>query len=1297
MKTSAIAAIALAGLSASAVPTIVSPADYATVKTVSDKLYSDIHTSGYFTWSTFQQGTETGTFRQTGMAEYKTNSLPVRLQWSGTSGSCTVTARRSRDNVAVFSTTTTGTSATFYDPEVGRNYTWTVENGGSTATGHFFTELRAPRIIYSDHDPSAQGSECSIGRDLGGWVTEDGAKVVKQGLIYRSAMMEYCNPGVERRPCDELSYLKDVIGIKLDIDLREVDWMNNHIIGHSDFEWSWGTLSINMSNIGAGIPRFNVNQVCGVKFPDYGGFTSSASNKKAVWCAFTNFCSTARLPAIFHCAHGKDRTGSLAYVLLGALGVSEEDARRDFGLSWYADAKDDVYMTSSAGYPSLKTSSTSLYNKLPSGSTFQARCEAYLLSCGTAGAGLSTAAAQAKIDAFKALMLEDLETAATPPGDPEPVVTEVTLFDEHPEWGYKVEGLGAGHDEIALVFTNQSATASWTVSTNLTNIQFLVVGGGGGGGADINPSSGAAPFLGGGGGGGGGVVTGVVSTVALDTVFSIKVGAGGAGGTCNTTKVNGGYGASYAGGASTLSVGGTTVVTAYGGGNDTGTTGTGSTSGQVGGTGGSNAGSRAGVNSAQGAPTQGSVASSFVSQLAGYGVLGNVGGNGHTGTAYYGSQCSAAGGGGGATEAGATPADYTVGGNGGEGLASDITGTSAVYGSGGGGGTIYRNLGGTGGTGAGNGNTITGNGGNGQDALANEGGGGGGGGRGGNGGAGGSGIVVLRFRVPGTEPPVEPEVPDIAITTNALPTASWGYTVNHLGEFHNETAVVFTNGTATWTAPETLENVRFLVVGGGGGGGGDVNAGDGYQGGAGGGGGGVVTGVVYSVAQGATVLTTVGAGGAAGKAGTAVSSKYGAGKAGSASSFKVGGVTYVTANGGGQDGGSTTKYSTGGQAGGSGGSSAGSRPQVTERGTATKGSIGSSATSLLTAALFGNQGGGCTNGVNYVSAGGGGATEEGGTPSDYMIGGKGGEGLASDITGTSAVYGSGGGGGTAVSAGVGGLGGTGAGDGHRTGKGKGENALPNQGGGGGGGGGQANGGSGGSGIVVLRYVAPDGVIVEAEVSAKVLNPDYTGGVVSCGLAETAGYTVSGATATDVGDYTATVTPKAGYVWDDGTMGAKTFSWSVAASTPQVAGENVAPAEVFTKAKASKPIVYPTEPTVTGDVGAQVISFGGVDVNVPDYYTASKSGNVVSLVLNDNAKPVITDEDETPGIVIVDGKVHIHLGNVKSALYYTILSATSLDAGEWTPCGEAEQGQDDFEYNASGPVRFYKASVRDEAE
>ena len=483
------------------------------------------------------------------------------------------------------------------------------------------------------------------------------------------------------------------------------------------------------------------------------------------------------------------------------------------------------------------------------------------------------------------------------------VPAEVTLFDEHPEWGYKVEGLGAAHDETALVFTNQNAASmAWTVPADLADVQFLVVGGGGGGGADYNPGSGSAPFLGGGGGGGGGVVTGVVSTVVADTEFSIKVGAGGAGGICNKTHVNGGFGASYAGSDSTVSLGGVAVLTAFGGGNDKGTTSSSAKSGRVGGTGGSNAGSRGGYGTAQGEPTRGSVAVSFASQLAGYGVLGNVGGSGNIGEQYWGYY-SASGGGGGATTPGGTPTDYSTGGTGGEGLASDITGTLRVYGSGGGGGTISGNLGGAGGTGAGSGNIDTGDDGSGQDALANQGGGGGGGGRSGNGGKGGSGIVVLRFRVP----------------------------------------------------------------------------------------------------------------------------------------------------------------------------------------------------------------------------------------------------------------------------------------------------------------------------------------------------------------------------------------------------------SVAPAMPSVAGENVAPAEVFTKAREAKSIVYPSEPTVTGDVGSQVISFGGVDVDVPDYYTATLSDTTVTLALNDNAKPVVTDEDETPGIEIVDGKVRIHLGNVRSALYYTILTSASLDAVEWTPCGAAEQGQDDFEYDASGETRFYKASVRDEAE
>ena len=131
------------------------------------------------------------------------------------------------------------------------------------------------------------------------------------------------------------------------------------------------------------------------------------------------------------------------------------------------------------------------------------------------------------------------------------VVTEPLA--DHPEWGYTVSGLGEDGDETAVVFTNSAETATWTVPTDLTDVQFLVVGGGGGGGCCTS----------GPGGGGGGVVTGVVYTLAKEVSVVAKVGAGGAG---NTTASNGGAQASTAGEASYFEVGGTRYITANGGG-----------------------------------------------------------------------------------------------------------------------------------------------------------------------------------------------------------------------------------------------------------------------------------------------------------------------------------------------------------------------------------------------------------------------------------------------------------------------------------------------------------------------------------------------------------------------------------------------------------------------------------------------------------------------------------------------------------------------------------------------------------
>jgi protein-tyrosine phosphatase len=54
---------------------------------------------------------------------------------------------------------------------------------------------------------------------------------------------------------------------------------------------------------------------------------------EAIAAAFTILASAARLPAVFHCSAGKDRTGVLAALVLSALGVPDDVIAADYHLS----------------------------------------------------------------------------------------------------------------------------------------------------------------------------------------------------------------------------------------------------------------------------------------------------------------------------------------------------------------------------------------------------------------------------------------------------------------------------------------------------------------------------------------------------------------------------------------------------------------------------------------------------------------------------------------------------------------------------------------------------------------------------------------------------------------------------------------------------------------------------------------------------------------------------------------------------------------------------------------------------
>ena len=653
-----------------------------------------------------------------------------------------------------------------------------------------------------------------------------------------------------------------------------------------------------------------------------------------------------------------------------------------------------------------------------------------------------------------------------------------------------------------------SASGTFVVSKPVT-ARILVVGGGGAGGYGY------------GGGGGGGAVVDTNEVALAAGTYDVVVGAGGS--PNDSLRAVG-----YRGGASSVSLGGTALVSALGGGGGAGgNTGAGTADAGTGGGSTANAGNSAGLQGGRG------------------GAGGNKTYSAHSG--------NAAGGGGGAGGDG-EDGDNTVGvwggsawtapcqsGAGGPGVESDITGVSRTYGGGGGGGAGGGTTptGGAGRDGGGDGPAV----GSETPAGAGEDGRGGGGGGGGNkdanrsGGRGGSGLVVIRYAL--SQATISADAPVILSATSvrlsgalALPgggtarlflgigadpdALSWRIldeaaaagpfaktatglameTVYHFA-FRAETdGGTVETPVATFTTPSNRANVvatgsgaeRYRV--------GDdivlripadatlsVKAGPdgavpklrvllvggggagGWSYAGGGGGGGFVERSDFELPVG-DYLVSVGAGGA--KATSSKAPGSGGDTAIWAWTSATEAATNLVARGGGA-GGSGTTYQQAGFAGGCGGGGA-------MWGGGGAGSQG------------GDGGGGSTANGGNVAGGGGGAGARG-QDGDISAGvktdgvwtvpcrsGAGGDGLPSDITGEEVWYAGGGGGGagggTTPTGGAGGRGGGGTGpvvaSNDPTGM-DGEDGL----GGGGAGGGNKDltraGGRGGSGIAIIRF------------------------------------------------------------------------------------------------------------------------------------------------------------------------------------------------------------------------------------
>lgn len=246
-------------------------------------------------------------------------------------------------------------------------YFWKVQKTDGTdltSVFSFKTSDAQPRTLYIDGVINT--------RDIGGYVTEDGLKRIKQGMIYRSAeLTDITEAGAD--------VLMNVLGVKTQLDLRtasdgeaiEVPILTDRGINYINESITYYQKLFNES-----------------KFPD---------EIHEFRDAIKVFANPENYPIIVHCAIGTDRTGTVAFFIQGLCGVHWKELYREYELSYFAD------INNTASNPRIDDF-TSMYQRLKNykdkNLSLAENIAAFLLDIGVT---------QDEIDSIRSIMLEDVQ------------------------------------------------------------------------------------------------------------------------------------------------------------------------------------------------------------------------------------------------------------------------------------------------------------------------------------------------------------------------------------------------------------------------------------------------------------------------------------------------------------------------------------------------------------------------------------------------------------------------------------------------------------------------------------------------------------------------------------------------------------------------------------------------------------------------------------------------------------------------------------------------------------------------
>jgi protein-tyrosine phosphatase len=193
-------------------------------------------------------------------------------------------------------------------------------NRPATPSLHQVTDPHA--VAAPDHPDRRLGFRGSFNfRDLGGYPAADG-RLVRWRTLYRA-------DGIHRMPDDELDEL-GVMGVRTVLDLRTASELEHGRVEADHL----GITHLHLPVLGETWkpaeldPDADAAVVLGslyVQMLDVGAPALAESVRV--------LAEPARVPAVFHCAAGKDRTGVLAAIVLSVLGVDEDTIVGDYALS----------------------------------------------------------------------------------------------------------------------------------------------------------------------------------------------------------------------------------------------------------------------------------------------------------------------------------------------------------------------------------------------------------------------------------------------------------------------------------------------------------------------------------------------------------------------------------------------------------------------------------------------------------------------------------------------------------------------------------------------------------------------------------------------------------------------------------------------------------------------------------------------------------------------------------------------------------------------------------------------------